>query len=125
MEKTVKIGDREILFAANASVILIYHQNFGTDYFRDIATIISGLNKPSIKPLEGLRTDLMCQVIWTFAKCANKNTPPIEKWLAGFELDDFDIQTVFNEMSPLILRNNETSKKKSEKAQGNPSIHQD
>ena len=41
MRKTIKIGSKSVDFEANASVILVYHQSFCSDYFTDVALALS------------------------------------------------------------------------------------
>lgn len=111
MRKTVKIGDQDIDFEANASVILVYHQNFGSDYFTDVTLAMSAFNENGTINIKHLRTDLMAQIIYTFAKVADNKLSDCEEWLGSFELGDFDVNKIFGELVEFIFKDLKSVKK--------------
>lgn len=111
MRKTLKIGSQDIDFEANASILLIYHRNFFSDYFTDVTLALSSYGDNGAINVRYLRTDLMAQIIYALAKCADKMLPSCEEWLASFELDDFDVNQIFSELLELICRDLKSVKK--------------
>ena len=111
MRKTIKIGSKSVDFEANASVILVYHQSFCSDYFTDVALALSCYNSDGTVNVRYLRTDLMAQIIYALAKCADKTLPPCEEWLAGFELGEFNVNVIFSELLEIITQDSKSVKK--------------
>lgn len=111
MRKVLKISDKDIAFEANASILLIYHQNFMSDYFTDVALALSCYNTDGTVNVRYLRTDLMAQIIYALAKCADKTLPLCEEWLATFELGEFNVNVIFSELLEIITQDSKSVKK--------------
>ena len=111
MRKTIKIGSKSVDFEANASVILVYHQNFCSNYFTDVALALSCYSSDGTVNVRNLRTDLMAQIIYALAKCADRSLPACEEWLAGFELGEFNVNVIFSELLEIITQDAKSVKK--------------
>ena len=110
MRKTIQIGDKEVAFEANASIILTYHQLFFSDYFYDVANALSYITDDGVD-LRRFRSDIMTQIIYALAKCADDDIPAPGEWLSQFDLSEFRTDLIFTELLDLIVANNKTVKK--------------
>lgn len=87
MQKTVTIGDSTFNLAATGSVLCIYKQQFGVEYYDDFLRI-SALNT-NISATEIEKTALTFQIgyrlIWSMAKAADSSITDPELWIDSFE----------------------------------------
>lgn len=99
MEKTVKIGAKEVKLKATAALAIRYKNEFGTEFFDDISGATTDLSSVNYK------------MIWVLAKTADPNIPSFEKWLDGFEYSDFKIGELITTVSELLQGNVKTAAK--------------
>ncbi|MBR4907761.1 MAG: hypothetical protein IKY16_07950 [Bacteroidales bacterium] len=110
MEKTVKIGDKEVKFKTSAAVTYLYRQKFGRDLIVDMTKLESRLVKnedgSSSLPIESL--EMFEELAYMFAKHADPENIPddIVAWLDQFET--FDIYLVFPEIISLWTEENKS-----------------
>lgn len=74
MEKTIKLGDKEVHLVSSAATPLIYKAQFKSDFFKDMLKLASGL--------EGIETD--------------KNGDVDIKALDMDAIDKFDLSVLYN-----------------------------
>ena len=124
MEKIITIGGKDVKLKSNAMQLLIFRDNFGRDMLEVQSSLMKlinisrtgeiTVNLDGIKYVDSLG---IVQIIWTMAKAADPETPPLEQWLDEFEA--FPIMEVFMDAYDLILSNFvTTSKIKNAKAAG-------
>ena len=90
IEKTVKVGDREVKFKSSAAVPRMYRVRFGRDIFKDLQKLRNsfadnGNEDASNIPIEDL--ELFENVAYIMALHADPSIPDsIDAWLEGFEM---------------------------------------
>lgn len=90
IEKTVKVGDREVKFKSSAAVPRMYRVRFGRDIFKDFQKLResfadNGNEDASNIPIEDL--ELFENVAYIMALHADPSIPDsIDAWLEGFEM---------------------------------------
>ena len=79
MERTIRIGDKEVTLRATAAVPYLYREEFGQDMLLDMAETSSGSN-----------TALFTRLAYIMARHADKSQTPenIIDWLDQFETFD-------------------------------------
>lgn len=91
MEKTITIGNKNIVLRAVAGVLIIYKEQFGTEYVEDMASIADDVEKA---------VTVGGQLIWAMAKAADdKILPPKEFY---DDIGSFDLDTAFREAADLF-----------------------
>ncbi len=95
MESIIKIGDEEVRLKANAITAMHYKNQFKSDVLKDTLSAIGGveavmqlqgLEKASDYQkletmIEGIDTVLIYQLVWSFAKTADRQFPPFYQWI--------------------------------------------
>ena len=88
LEKTVRIGDRDVKFRSSASVPRLYRIKFKRDIFRDLAKLEKAYSKKA-KDDDDLEIDdleIFENCAWLFMRHAGEDIPDTpEKWLDGIE----------------------------------------
>lgn len=74
MEKLVEIDGQQIKLKAHGNIPSMYMQQFGQDLFFDMQQMESN----------GLNFEVLNNLLWTFAKAANKEILPPEEWNESF-----------------------------------------
>lgn len=103
IEKTVKVGDREVKFKSSAAVPRMYRVRFGRDIFKDFQKLResfadNGNEDASNIPIEDL--ELFENVAYIMALHADPSIPDsIDAWLEGFEM--FSIYDILPEILDL------------------------
>lgn len=116
MEKTITIDGRDVTFKSTAATPLRYKAQFGSDFFADILKMypLTRLDLTSedldYEALKALDLDVFYNLLWTFAKTADKSIPDPITWLDGF--DEFPLFEIIPELMDLLMRNLQASKKK-------------
>lgn len=105
MEKTMKIGDREVTLRATAAVPYLYREEFGQDMLLDMAEANSKGN-----------TVLFTRLAYIMAKHADKSQTPggIVEWLDGFKT--FEIYQAIPAIMEVWGLNEQTTAKSKKKA---------
>ena len=118
LEKTVKIGDRDVKFRSSASVPRLYRIKFKRDIFRDLAKLEKAYNRKTDDGDEMQIEDLEIfeNVAYIMALHADPSIPPtIDEWLDQFEM--FSIYEVLPEILELwgtnLITDVESKKNKS------------
>lgn len=121
MQKVLKIGDRDVTFAFESVTPVIYQQEFGTDYFADIAIFYQsiGADAKAFKesdlfslPKEVLSSfdfSFFSKFSWACAKTADEDVPTFIQWLR--ENPDFDRMNHGKEILALSQEGSKTKKK--------------
>ena len=102
LEKTVKIGDRDVKFRSSASVPRLYRIKFKRDIFRDLTKLEKAYNRKTDEGDEMQIEDLEIfeNVAYIMALHADPSIPPtIDEWLDQFEM--FSIYEVLPEILEL------------------------
>lgn len=101
MEKTIKAGDYTFPAKSTAASLFSYKSNFGRDGLRDLVVLAKSISgdakdKEEISLDEDFCFDVFFRFLWVFAKAGNKGIPPLEDWLAGFDMPpvDFAVATL-------------------------------
>ena len=113
LEKTVKIGDRDVKFRSSASVPRLYRIKFKRDIFRDLTKLEKAYNRKTDEGDEMQIEDLEIfeNVAYIMALHADPSIPPtIDEWLDQFEM--FSIYEVLPEILELWGSNMITDIKK-------------
>ena len=108
LTKTIKIDDKEVLFAASAAIPRIYRIQFRRDIFQDMAKIETKVSESDI-PIEDL--EMFENVAFVMAKHAAQKKgqdfpEDVYDWLDQF--DTFSIYTIFPEIVKLWNMNQQT-----------------
>lgn len=100
MESIIKVGDDEVRLKANAITAMHYKNQFKSDVLKDTLTAIGGieaimqlrdLEKASDYQklqtmIENIDTVLIYQLVWSFAKTADRQFPPFYQWIETADL---------------------------------------
>ena len=118
LEKTVRIGDRDVKFRSSASVPRLYRSKFKRDIFRDLAKLEKAYNRKTGDGDEMQIEDLEIfeNVAYIMALHADPSIPnTIDEWLDQFEM--FSIYEVLPEILELwgtnLITDVESKKNKS------------
>lgn len=105
MEKTIKIGNKEVRLKSTAGTMTRYRNNFGRDFIKDLISLQEKLNEKieSGKEFQAIDLDMFEKIAWAMAKTADDNIPDIEKWLDDFET--FDIMKVLPVIMEMLVQN--------------------
>ena len=113
MEKIVKVGEYEFPARSNAATLLSYRRNFGRDGMKDLLALVKGVGNKNANDADSVvqafadgsfEIETLYRYIWTFAKSADKEIPPMEF-----------VSEVFPQISDLLFsmaKTNVKSKKK-------------
>lgn len=119
MEKIIKVGEYEFKAKSTAASLFSYKANFGRDGLRDIIALASGINggEMSIEKIitsDSFDLDVFFRFLWVFAKAADKDIPPLEQWLEGFDIPpvDFACQSLSQILDLLMSTAKSTIKSK-------------
>lgn len=102
LEKTVRIGDRDVKFRSSASVPRLYRIKFKRDIFRDLAKLEKAYNRKTDEGDDMQIEDLEIfeNVAYIMALHADPSIPPtIDEWLDQFEM--FSIYEILPEILEL------------------------
>ena len=108
MKKEIKIGSKTVPMSASALTPFSYKKVFGRDLIKDVQTLQKNAQKSG-----DLDAEIVVTLSYIMAREADKDIPPMEEWLMGFEL--FDLYQSFNEVITLWGLNeqqNSTPRKK-------------
>ncbi len=113
MEKTIEISGKQVKLKSHAAIPLLYKAQFGSDFFRDIVKMDKlksfDPKKKNYDALEELDTSIFYNLIWAYAKAADKSiSDPIE-WLSSF--DEFPLEEVMLNVQDLLMHSFKTKKK--------------
>lgn len=104
MEKTIKIGDKDVTLRATAATPYLYREAFGRDMFVDMAEAQNGGN-----------TALFTRAAYIMAKQADAKTAnTIVEWLDQFSM--FDVMQAVPQIMDVWGLNEETTVKSKKKA---------
>lgn len=102
MEKTIKIGGRDINFKATGGTLCIYKQQFGAEYCEELYKLKvienSGIYTPDQIYLEQYK--ISYRLIWSMAKTVDRSIPDPERWAEGFK--KFPMQEILSQVMPLF-----------------------
>ena len=125
MEKIVKVREYEFPARSNAATLLSYRRNFGRDGMKDLLALVKGVGNKNANDADSVvqafadgsfEVETLYRYIWTFAKSADKEIPPMEEWLEGFDVPALEfVSEVFPQISDLLFsmaKTNVKSKKK-------------
>lgn len=121
MIKTVKIGNKDIVFKSSAALPRRYRAKFNRDLFVDMAYIMSRLKEDQKVDIDMRAMSTFEDLAYTFAKYADPEGVPedVEEWLEQFEaFDIFQIIPVMLEMWVSENKTTGTLKKKNGKSTG-------
>ena len=138
MEKTITIDNKEVRLNNNAAWAMEYRDQFGRDIvpvlLPAVATMIEGLSslfneaddiqnitaKTLAEALEGRAmeillpmyqielVDVVINVTWALAKCADENIPDPKRWIRQF--DEFPLDIIVPEVYEMIMKGFSSSK---------------
>ena len=118
LEKTVKVGDREVKFRSSAAIPRLYRIKFKRDIFRDMTKLEKAYNRKTDDGEEMQIEDLEIfeNVAYIMALHADPSIPDtIDEWLDQFEM--FSIYEVLPEILELwgtnLITDVESKKNKS------------
>lgn len=100
LEKTVKIGDKEVAFRSSAAIPRLYRIKFKRDIFRDLTKLEQSYKNKAdnAKEFEIADLEIFENVAYIMALHANPDIPKtIDEWL-----DQFDMFSIY-EILPEIL----------------------
>lgn len=130
MEKIIEIDGKSVRLKSTAATPMRYKNQFGKDYFSDLLTIAKttssfgtgendnnqeseskelDLNKLSYEDLSRLDMTVMYNLVWAFAKTADKTIDTPLEWLDGF--DEFPINIIFPQVTELLESSLKSQKK--------------
>lgn len=100
MESIIKIGDEGVRLRANAITAIHYKSQFKSDILKDTLNALGGIetvmqlrNLENVNDyqklqtmLDGIDTVLVYQLVWSFAKTADRKFPPFYQWIDSVDL---------------------------------------
>ena len=137
MEKTIKIGDKDVRLSNNIGWALIYRDQFGRDIIPTLMPLLAGLldvlggllrngktDNLSISDLaelmdgdelmnayvhlSGLEFTDFINITWALAKCADESVPEPTQWVRQF--DEFPVDVIGPAVFSLVLKGVMSSK---------------
>ena len=103
LEKTVKIGDRDVKFRSSASVPRLYRIKFGRDIFKDLSKLEKSYKEKASEDGSSMEIEdleIFENVAYIMAFHADPTIPKtIDEWLEQFEM--FSIYEVLPEILEL------------------------
>lgn len=109
MEKTIKIGGKDIRMKSSGSLPRLYRRELSRDLFVDMAEIerAARTEEDGTTQLQVASIELFENLAWIYAKHADPDTPPIDEWLEQFET--FDLYEVIPELISMWITENKTT----------------
>ncbi|MCM3111684.1 hypothetical protein [Lederbergia lenta] len=100
MESIIKLGNEEVRLKANAITAHHYKNQFKSDVLKDTLNALGGIetvmqlrNLEDVNDyqklqtmLDGIDTVLIHQLVWSFAKTADRNFLPFYQWVESVDL---------------------------------------
>lgn len=137
MEKTIKIGDKDVRLNNNAAWCMEYKDQFGRDILpallpviasafeglssvladktdkkidaQDLAEAIEGRTMEILLPMLQVEfNDVIIGVTWALAKCADEDIPEPKRWIRQF--DTFPLDVIVPEVYELVITGFTSSK---------------
>ena len=102
MEKTIKLGDKEILLKATAMNLLIYQEEFGEDIFKAKGELLDAMGKDGIE-FNKIPSLTLLKMLWTMARTGDKSFPPFNEWVDS--LEELPMVELYTENINLFLAN--------------------
>ena len=114
MRKTVNIDGRDVKLVSHGATPIYYKQEFGSDFFADMLTMIKSLeglvgseksneldlSKLTYEDLNHLDLTLFYQMMYILAKGGNKDIDNMYEWLASF--DEFPMLDFIGDIIELL-----------------------
>ena len=118
MERIIKVGEYEFAAKSTAASLFSYKRNFNRDGLKDLIALTQGVPNDAEGDIvtalvEGnFDFDTFFRFLWVFARAANPEIPPLERWLEGFDMPpiDFAVQALTQSMD-LLFDSTKTSVK--------------
>lgn len=114
MEKTIKIGDKEVRLKAAGGTGVRYRNQFNRDYLDDLMILTKFIEERKQNPEAPVGESLKVieQIAWAMAKTADDKIPELAIWL-----DNFGMFDLINSLSDIMELTNDdlemiTAKKK-------------
>jgi hypothetical protein len=113
MERIIKVGEYEFAAKSTAASLFSYKRNFNRDGLKDLIAL-TALTQGMPNDAEGdivsalvegnFDFDTFFRFLWVFARAANPEIPPLERWLEGFDMPpiDFAVQALTQSMDLLF-----------------------
>lgn len=108
MEKTIKIGEKNIRLRATAGFLLRYRQQFGKEYISDLKDLNELEPDSENKLLKALTVGF--HLVWAMAKTADVDTPPPEDFLQIFDGDSLVLSSAIEQAEELFSKSLEGAK---------------
>jgi len=110
MERIIKVGEYEFAAKSTAASLFSYKRNFNRDGLKDLIALTQGMpddvEGDIVSALvEGnFDFDTFFRFLWVFARAANPEIPPLERWLEEFDMPpiDFAVQALTQSMDLLF-----------------------
>ena len=109
MEKTIKIGNKEVKMKTSGGTPRMYRNEFNRDIFLDMAEFENAVAKK-----ETFNVEMFECMAWCFAKKADPTIPPIEEWLDQFET--FDVYAIIPDLVEMWAHDNVITSRLKKKA---------
>ena len=107
MEKIIYIGDRPVKFKSTGATLLRYKLQFQRDMLTDLLRLEKAINNNDELNVSNIDLELFYNLLWTYAKTADKTIDPPLEWLDTF--DEFPIFDIIPELQELIFSNFKTT----------------
>lgn len=102
MEKTIKLGDKEVLLKATAMNLIIYQETFGEDIFKAKGQLLDAFNGSEMN-FGKIPSVLLLKLMWTMARTGDKDFPPFEEWVES--LDEIPVVELYQKNIDLFMSN--------------------
>lgn len=115
MEKIITIDGKEVKLKSTGAYLLRYKRQFKRDAIKDLMILDRAINKDTkeLEDIEALDMEIFYNMIWTLAKTANNDIPPVIEWLDEFST--FPLEEILPEAIDLIVSSIQTSVKSKKK----------
>jgi hypothetical protein len=113
MEKTIEIDGKLVKLKSHAAIPLMYKAQFGRDFFSDLVKMNKlkdfDPSKENYEVLSSLDSTIFYNLIWIYAKAADKTIDDPITWLSQF--DHFPLEKVMIQVTDLLNHSFKTKKK--------------
>jgi hypothetical protein len=124
MQKTIKVGDKEVKLLSSGATPIFYSNFFGRDFFKDLSEVIkfadtaqkaNSADSDDVSNLQaaieifGSGTMLrFYDFLWIYAYNADRNIPTLDEWLEQFEV--FPIVDIMGDIIEMMMSSISTKK---------------
>ena len=101
MERIISIDGRDVKLQSTGAYLLRYKKYFGRDAIQDLMSMGSEMEKLENGNVADFNMDILYMIVWTLAKTANPDIPPMIDWVDSFS--SFPITEIATDAMALVM----------------------